>query len=80
MVSDQDRQGRISRDDAKRRLVEEAPAPLDVFMRDPSQLISQYPREAVALAAALGVLIAASPRIRNGMFATVATVAKVFLK
>jgi hypothetical protein len=80
VVSDQDRQGRISRDDAKRLLIEEAPAPMDVFMRDPGQLISRHPREAVALAAALGVLIAASPRIRQGVFAAMATVAKVFLR
>ena len=80
MAGDEAGKVKISCDDAKRLLVDEAPAPMDVLMRDPAELIRRYPREAVALAAGLGIVLAASPRIRKGVIEAAVSVASVFLK
>jgi len=80
MDSDQAQQGAVSREEAKRRLIEEAPAPLEVLMRDPADLIRKHPREAMAIAAAAGIILAASPKIRRAAIDATMNLASVFLK
>jgi hypothetical protein len=58
----------------------DTPSPMDVFFHDPKAIISRHPREAVAIAAALGVALAASPKIRRTVLEGAMSVAKVFLR
>lgn len=79
MAGDSARKTPLTADEAKRLLVDEAPAPLDAFFRDPADLIRRYPKEALGIAIAAGVLLTAVPGLRKRALAVAADVAKILL-
>ncbi len=79
MAGDPARKTPLSAEDAKRLLVDEAPAPLEVLLRDPADLVRRYPKEVLGAAVAAGVLIMAMPGLRRRLFSVAGDVAKIFL-
>ena len=80
MGGDQAREVKLTPDQAKMLLIQEAPSPIDTFLHDPAALIRAHPREAMAIAAAVGVALTASAKFRRGAFDGLASAAKLFLK
>ena len=79
MAGESTRKVSLSTDEAKQRLIDEAPRPLQAFVHDPAALVRRYPREAAGIVVAAGILLVAMPRVRRRLFAASVEAARLFL-